>query len=156
MTRTVLDQWLQYCLVRPWGCVERRGLSSVHMIHFQGDCYFVSPLCKVLCGFSEWRTASGFSGARKCSQTDFFFSLAQNKGLNTGPDCKRPVNWWAEIHSRLILYIHIYKSPWTQWRISKTVYKGILIMQVHKHDLKTKLIWSLIIWSLSTKGGSDH
>lgn len=142
MTRTVLDQWLQYCLVRQWGCVERSGLSLVHMMHFQGDCHFVFPLCKVLCGFSEF----------------FFFSffLAQNQGLNTGPNCERPGRRWAKIHNRLILYIYIYKSPWTQWRISKTVYKGILIMQVNKHDLKIKLIWSLIFWSLSAQRGSDH
>lgn len=143
-------------------------LSSVHMMHFQGDLPFCLPPLqkKVLCGFSEWRTASGFSGAGKCPWTDFsfllffliflfyFFILSTEWGIWTlTPNCERPGNWWAKIHNRLILYIYMYKSPWTQWRISKTVYKGILIMRVNKHDLKIKLIWSLIFWSLSSQRG---
>lgn len=35
------------------------------------------------------------------------------------------------------------------------VYKGILIMQVNKHDSKTKLIY-IIIGSLSAQRGSTH
>lgn len=111
-----------------------RGVVESPCVHVICFLFFFSPReavftvsclpgCKVLCGFSEWRTASGFSGASTCPLNwCFVFVLnfsAQNKGFkNTVPNCERPGNWWAKIHNRLILYIYIYKSPWTQWNIS--------------------------------------
>lgn len=93
MIRTVLDQWLQYCLVRQWGCVERSGLSSVHMMHFQGDCHFVSPLCKVLCGFSEWRTASRFQWkARKNIPSSRFWVCPGLLSYAHGEKSRRPLH----------------------------------------------------------------
>lgn len=131
-------------------------------------CHFVSPLCKKRCFVAsvseELHLVSVVLGNAPgliflfsfffLIFLFYFFILSTEWGIWTlTPNCERPGNWWAKIHNRLILYIYMYKSPWTQWRISKTVYKGILIMRVNKHDLKIKLIWSLIFWSLSSQRG---
>lgn len=169
MTRTVLDQWLQYCLVRQWGCVERSETLQCPHDAFPGWLAILSPpFAKKGALWLQWvKNCIWFQWCWEMPLDWFFFSpfffliflfyffiLSTEWGIWTlTPNCERPGNWWAKIHNRLILYIYMYKSPWTQWRISKTVYKGILIMRVNKHDLKIKLIWSLIFWSLSSQRG---
>lgn len=81
--------------------MERGVLSTVHMMHWKGDCHLVSP-------FTRCFVASVSEELHLDNAPRLIFFKYRKGDKDTGPKCERPSNGSAGIHNRLILYMHLY------------------------------------------------